>query len=143
MKKYLLSIILCIVTGVLMGKIMFENYEIKSANIDEKIYYLNAGIFDTLEELQENTTKFENYIYEKKDNKYYVYLAITLDEEIKNKLLDYFKEYDLNVIEDYIDNEILINNLKEYDNLLKQDIEIKENIINGLKKYEEVLNDQN
>ena len=124
-----------------MGKIMFENYEVKSANIDEKIYYLNEGIYDTLEELQENTKNLEYYIYEKKDNKYYAYIALTLSEDIKNKLLDYFKEYDPNVIEEYIDNEKLITSLNEYDELLKQDNDIKENIINGLKKYEEVLND--
>ena len=152
MKKYIAPIILCVLIGLSMGKIMFEQYN-KSIPVStppiETIYFLQAGVYEIEENMKKACSKYDSYISVYKDNKYYVYLAMTKNTENLEKLKGYFKNlgYDIYVKEITINNSGFIENLNQYDLLLKQaNTNDQINAINKsiLATYEEMMNnDQN
>lgn len=145
MKKYLFSIILCIITGVIMAKIMFNQYDTKavSSTYPNTAYFFQVGVFSNVDNMNKEVNKYDSYIYINQDNKYYVYIGITNN---KDKLKKYFDNlgYTTYVKQLEIDPEFS-QYLSEYDEKLQNtdnNIDIK-NINNDiLKKYEE-LNDKN
>lgn len=152
MKKYIISILFATVIGFGFGKFMITQYQNPSNIIpvmlnSYKAFFLELGIYDTEAQMNENTINFPYYIYMIKDDKYYVYISITGNENNLNKLKGYYEEkgYIINVREYEIDNEAFLTILNQYDNLLLQsnDNSIIDSISSQiLNKYEEVvLND--
>lgn len=144
MKKYLIPLILCIITGVIMAKIMFNQYDntkTVSATPDELAYFFQVGVFSNIDNMKKETSRYDSYIYILEDGKYYVYIGIT--QKNKDKLKQYFDtlEYETYIKEIDINSDFA-SRLKEYDAKLaeSEDSEIK-NINNEiLKTYEEVNN---
>lgn len=145
MKKYFLPIILCVITGIIMARLMFNQYDTKlaSANVLNKAYFFQVGVFSKIENMNKEASKYDSYIYIKKDNKYYVYIGITKDNY--EKLQNYFDSlgYKTYVKEMEIDSSFE-SRLKEYDDKLKDsnNEDTKKIIDDILKTYGE-LNDKN
>ena len=62
-----------------------------------KVFFLELGVYDSEVEMKESTIKFPFYIYTLKDNKYYVYIGITKNEnneDVKTK----FGVFEVNII---------------------------------------------
>ena len=146
MKKYLVSIFLCTITGVVMSKIMFNQYDTKKVSTTslDKAYFFQVGVFTSLENMKKEASRYDSYIYVLEDNKYYVYIGITLENETKLKQYFDSSEYTTYVKEKEISEEFA-SVLKEYDQKLKSadTFEIEEINNNILKKYEELNNDKN
>lgn len=128
-----------------MAKIMFNQYDTKyaSTNVFDKAYFFQVGVFTKIENMNKEASKYDSYIYIKKDDKYYVYIGITKDNY--EKLQNYFDNLG---IETYV-KEMEINSkfssmLKEYDSKLKDATEedTKKIINDILKVYGEISNDK-
>ncbi len=149
MKKYIFSILLAVIIGLVFGKFMLNQYQnlnniIPVMSNPFNTYFLELGVYNSEAEMNENTIKFPYYIYMTKDNKYYVYIGITKNENNLNRIKGYYEEkgYVINVREYEIENEAFLVVLEQYDNLLSGSTD--DSIIDGvcsqiLSKYEELV----
>ena len=108
------------------------------------MYFIQYGVFSSLESLEENTVALQNYIYNKQDNLYYVYVGITKLKENAEKIVDHYKTigYDLIIKEFEITNKEFLELLINYDEILKNTTDetvISSVISQVLMKYEEVV----
>ena len=149
--KNIFPVVLCILVGFFMGNFMFKQYN-KTDTVslsEEKLYFLQAGVFSSEQSMKDAMSKFSYYIYRKENNMYYSYVGIVKDEKNLEKLKDYFKKegYDIYVREVFVSNISFITILDQYEALLKEttDSKIIKSIENQvLGKYEElVINDKN
>ena len=147
MKKFIFPIFLAIITGGIMAYIVFSQYnttKIKTVfNESEKVKLLQIGVYSSLKSMKESMKDIEYYIYNKDQNMYYVYVGITNNKEVLEKLKNYYSSrgYDIYVKDVIIDNEKFIQILNQYDNLLikRNDEETLKTVsIKILKKYEEL-----
>ncbi len=148
MKKYLLTFIIALIVGFFLSNFFLKQYDdfegIKVANKGETLYFIQYGVFSTLESLEENTISLQNYVYNKQDNLYYVYVGITNLKENAEKIVNYYKNIgNETIIKEYgITNKNFLGLLENYDTVLKNtnDETAISSIINQvLVKYEEVV----
>ena len=122
MKKIVLCSILAIISGGILGKITFDRYDklnVKSViKLDKNVYMLKYDTYKTKEDMLNNTSNRERYIYIEKDNKFYVYVAVAKTMDSINKLKNIYSG-NLKVEKINIKNDGFIQNLDEYEKLLK------------------------
>jgi hypothetical protein len=121
--KFIIPIIISILIGYVFGKVIFNSYNNninKVFNNGEKVYFLQQGVYSSVQTMETNTTKLANYIYQKEGNYYKTYVAITKDINNVNKLKETFKKLgnDIYVKEMTINNGDFLNLLDQYDQLL-------------------------
>lgn len=148
MKKYLFTFLSALVIGFFLCNFFLKQYNgydgIKVSGTGEKLYFIQYGVFSSLESLEENTISLQNYVYNEKDNLYYVYVGITRLKENADKIVNYYNSlgYDAIIKEFDITNKKFLNLLINYDEVLKNttDSTALSSIINQvLAKYEEVV----
>ena len=148
MKKYLLTLIIALIIGFFLSNFFLRQYNdyegIKVSSKGETLYFIQYGVFSTLDSLEESTISLPNYIYNKQDGLYYVYVGITSLKENADKIVNYYKNIgNETIIKEYsITNKEFLNLLENYDTLLKNlnDETAISSIINEiLVKYEEVV----
>ena len=124
-KKVILVILGGIFFGYLFGLIFFKNYKgFDYLESDGNIYYLQYGVYTTLESANNNTSNLNEVYYIKElDNKYYVYLGVTADYDKALKLKDIYEKNNIHIYirSDYVENSETLDKLKEYDELLQED----------------------
>lgn len=122
MKKIVLCSILAIISGGILGKITFDRYDKLNVNpvikLDKNVYMLKYDTYKNKEDMLNNTSNLERYIYIEKDNKFYVYVAVAKTMDSINKLKNIYSG-DLKVEKVNIKNDGFIQNLDEYEKLLK------------------------
>ena len=79
---------------------------------------LKYDTYKNKEDMLNNTSNLERYIYIEKDNKFYVYVAVAKTMDSINKLKNIYSG-DLKVEKVNIKNDGFIQNLDEYEKLLK------------------------
>lgn len=151
--KSIIPAILCILVGFFMSNFMFNQYEkettSKVSNEKNTVYFLQIGVYSSLESMKENLSNVETYIYEEIDNLFYAYVGIIKDTSNLEKVEEYFKdlEYVIYKKEKKVSSESFVEVLNQYDLMLKETTDTKTIgiIMNQvISKYEElVLNDQN
>ena len=149
MKKYLVSCILGLLIGVFLGKTVLTEYSsytsIKTVpKRGVSAYFIKYGEYSTSEELEKKTIVLTNYIYSKKDDKYIVYIGITMNKNNLEKLTNYFKslKYNISVEEYVITNNEYIEYLKNTDKLIENtnDLTVIGEVSSQiLSKYEELV----
>ena len=153
-KKYAIPVILAVFSGIILGKFMLNQYDfngkiIPTFSTTKSAYFIQQGVYSSKESMENNTTNFPYYIYVLDEDKYYVYIGITLLEENMNKIKGYYEEkgYNTYVKEININNDDFLTVLEQYDSLLSgsTDSEVIGTICSQvLNKYEElVLNSDN
>lgn len=144
MKKFFITSFIFIIIGIIIGKFIFlEKDLLKIFKTKDRYYFLQEGVYNNTS-LNENSLSVKNSIMEKKDNKIYVYIGITKDEEIAEQLINIYKKknINLNIKEKYITNEEFKNNIEQFDLLIKSSknedeiIKIQEVV---LANYEEII----
>ena len=107
--KFLVPIFLGVFLGFLIGKVLFNNYNENNITVfqeGEKVYFLKSSV------------KLEDSNFINMDE--FSYIGISLDNDVINKLKDYYiKDYKVEVEEKYINNYDFITVLKEYDKISK------------------------
>lgn len=106
---------------------MFQQYDglrsiIPVSAENEKLYFIQQGVYSTIENVEKNTTAFTNYIYQQENDKYYVYVGITKYKENAEKIKEYYKQkgYNTYIKEIAIDNQEFTESLEQYDALISQ-----------------------
>ena len=86
----------------------------------DKLFFLEAGSFDSIDSMKSAMSGFNYYIYDFKDNLYHTYVGITKTHENALKIKDYYvsKGYIINIKEDIIKNSNFISVVSQYDLLL-------------------------
>lgn len=143
MKKFFITSILLIITGMLIGKIMFLEKDIlKIFKNKDKYYFLQEGTYN--DDFKSNSLNLKSIITEKNNDKLYVYVGITKDIEIAEQLVEIYKKRNINlsIKEKNIPNEEFKNNIEQFDLLIKSSkeedeiIKIQEVV---LANYEEII----
>ncbi len=147
MKKTFLLSIIFVILGAILGIFLKSNYQDKviSAFSEGKIYYfLQEGVYSNQEIMMENTKDLDVKLINEENNKYYVYLGITRDEENAKKIKELYKNkgYQLYIKEINLSNEEFFNNVTQFDLLIKNteketEILTIEEVV--LANYEEII----
>lgn len=148
MKKTFVVSAIFIVLGLIIGNnIRNFNYnsvkEIVSKN--ESFYFLQEGVYEKKENLEKNIKNLEQKVVDYQDNKYYVYVGITKNKNIAQKIKKIYAKKGLNLYEKVktISNEEFTNNVTQFDLLINnsttdEEILTIEEVV--LANYEEILN---
>ena len=148
MKKYLVTFSMALIIGFFLANFFIKQYDdyqgIKVSSTGNTLYFIQYGVFSSLDSMEENTISLQNYVYNEEDNLYYVYVGITSLEENAEKIVEFYKNngYDAIIKEFDIVNEEFVESLKTYDDVLKntEDETAIASVINQvLIKYEEVV----
>ena len=148
MKKYLFTFFIAIVIGFFLSISFIKQYDsytgIKVSGIGEDLFFIQYGVYSSIENMEKETIALENYVYNMNNDMYYVYVGITSLEENANKIINHYKNLGYKtIIKKYqIANTKFLEELTNYDNILKStnDETVVASLINQvLIKYEEVV----
>ena len=150
MKKTFLLSIFFISLGTISGSFLHTNYEVNllsAFNEGKQYYFIQEGVYSSEEIMLENTKDIEVKLINEENNKYYVYLGITKDEENAKKIKEIYtnKGYQLYIKEVSLTNEEFYNNVEQFDLLIKntnkeEEILTIEEVV--LANYEEIIKKQ-
>lgn len=124
MKKYIKPLLLGIITGIFLFNLFLKQYTdydgIKVSSTLTDVYLLQMGVYSTLENMEENTLKLQNYVYNKDGDLYYVYIGISKNKLAIEKIQKYYKDlgYDTIIKEFSISNKKFIKELENYDEII-------------------------
>ena len=145
-QKIIIPTIFSLLIGGYLGYLIFTQYN--RNNVDntvfneadtDAVYFLQQGVYSSVENIEENTKLISDYIYAKEDDKYKVYVAITTNRANADKISNIFKEknYDIYVKEVNISDKAFVEKLKQYDQLIEASED--QNVILGIVK--QILNE--
>lgn len=148
MKKIIIKGILLVAIGFLIGQFLFgEKIElIKKLQRGDTYYFLEEGVYSNYDNIQNSITEYRKII-ENKNNKYHVYIGITRDKNVLEKLKQIYKKDNINVSVKEINlySQEFKNNVEQFDLLIKQTkdnsqiLTIEEVVIAN---YEEIIKKQ-
>lgn len=148
MKKNILTYALvAIIIGIILGKYIYNGYEIESKDVfnemANKIYLIQYGVYSSEELMKDNTKKLKNYFYYIDKDKYHVLIGITSNKKLKDKIVNAYKiDSKVYLKEITTNNSIFNETLKQYDNLINTSLD-NDIIITAekqiLSKYEELI----
>ena len=144
-KRFIFSLIIAIVSGALLGHTLFEKFKEEEQTVFNDmspIYFLREGVYDNLEYALASANKFDTKIIVKEKAKYYLYLAISRNEETLDDFKKIYKNNSLVVEDRKVNNESFLTALEQMENLLKkatsnEEKETIEKVI--LANYEELV----
>lgn len=149
MKKYIMPIFLALLTGLILGRFVLNQYEFEGrivsvVNKNKTAYFIQQGVYSSKESMEENVKAFPYYIYTLDQDKYYVYIGITFSSDNAAKIEGYYKNlgYDTYVKEITINSDSFTTVLEQYDSLLENstDNEVIGTICSQvLNEYEELV----
>ncbi len=124
MKKNITWGVIFIVLGFALGEIIFSNKDVILDSINshsEKYYFLQEGIYSDKEILETNLSKIAQKVVDYQNDKFYVYVGITKDKNVADKLQTIYAERGIKVIqrEKSLDNEEFSNDVTQFDLLIK------------------------
>lgn len=126
MKKTIIYGFISVVAGIVLGKYLsIEDFKsLPTFKTGELYYFLQEGIYLSEENLAENTKNIETKLVEKSNDKYYVYLGITKNLKVAEKLKQLYENqgYQVYIKEVELKNEEFYNNVTQFDLLLNNDI---------------------
>ena len=144
MKKIIISGILLIIFGYYLGNFIFNDLNINKLKKEEKYYFLQEGVYNNKDNLNNNISNLTNKIIDYKNNKYYVYVGITKDLEVAEKLMKIYEKDGFNIYikEKGLSSEEFSTNVSQFDLLIKENeddnqiLTIEEVV---LANYEEII----
>ena len=122
-KKFIFSLIIAIASGTILGHTLFEKFKEEEQtvfNYKTPVYFLREGVYDNLNYALENANKFATKIIVKDKAKYYLYLAISKNEDNLAIIKKIYNNNNLVVETKNINNESFLTVLDQMENLLKK-----------------------
>lgn len=124
MKKIIISGIIFIIFGFVLGNLIFST-NIKLFNKipqKEKYYFIEEGIYSKNTHISNDFDNVADKVIDYDNNKYYVYLGITKDEKIADRLVKLFESKNIKVTkrEKRFNSEEFSNNVKQFDLLINE-----------------------
>lgn len=122
MKKMIITSIFILIIGIVFGT---KIYDVKDSLMttlanQETYYFLQEGVYTSKKIMEENIKNLPTKAIEYKQNKYYVYIGITKEENIAKKIKSIYEEegYQIYIKEIKIYNEEFNNNITQFDLLI-------------------------
>lgn len=147
MKKNIFWGIIFILLGFSLGEVIFTNKDVILESINshsEKYYFLQEGVYSDQEILENNLSQLNQKIIDYKNNKFYVYVGITKNKEVADKLQRIYTNQGIKVIQKVksLDNEEFSNDVTQFDLLInatndKEEILTIEEVV--LASYDETI----
>lgn len=147
MKKALILGLLFLSIGAMFGNYFYTNVKEKlqtTFSSGSTYYFIQEGVYTTKDIMEENVKNITTRVVDLKNDKYYVYLGITKDYEVAQKIKSIYEEegYQLYIKEMNLSNEEFYNNVIQFDMLIKN-TNSKEEILTieevVLANYEEII----
>ena len=117
MKKTIILCIVFITIGFILGNNFFKQ---KSKEQEEKYYFLKEGVYTNNDIFESNIDNLKEKVMEYKNNKINVYIGITKDIEVAEKLMNIYKNENITLEEVYLKSEELKINIEQLDYLIKE-----------------------
>lgn len=125
MKKIIISSIFFIGLGFFSGELIFGSKKdiFKNFNSKDTYYFLEEGVYIDKKDL--NKDYVSKRLVEKSNKKYYVYVGITKDKEVIEKLKDIYNSrgISLSIKEKEVNSKEFFENVSQFDFLIKQTTE--------------------
>ena len=145
MKKVLLGGTISIIIGFIIGKFIFMNKDIMILSKEKDLYYfLQEGVYYDNNILENSMTNIKHKIFERKNEKIHVYVGITKDLEVAEKLINIYSNNNISISikKKEISNNEFKNNIDQFDLLIREsndadEILTIEEVV--LANYEEVV----
>ena len=120
-KKYVLPILCALVLGYLCANYVLALYLEDNPSSNNTIFFLQAGAYNKKESSLDDLKEIENKIIVEESDKYYMYIGITTDIKIANKISNMYKDNNINLYikEKELKDEAFKLELEQYDILLK------------------------
>ncbi len=143
MKKGIVGLIILLTVSFGFGKGILTNLPIGKKNT-ATYFFLQEGIYSDEDTLKKSLVKISKKIIDKRDNKYYVYVGITKDKDIAEKIQKIYekKGFSIYPVQRVLSSEEFSTNVDQFDLLIK-DTEEEEQILTieevVLASYEEMI----
>lgn len=90
-------------------------------------YILQEGTFKNYNGVIKTTRNYNNYVISKEDELYKIYIGVTLDKDVYNKLISMYSKTSSTYMKKVnINNKEFYNKVRTYDNLIKNSDNLKE-----------------
>lgn len=149
MKKKIFYFLILLISGIILGRKIYlatENIEV-TFNEESTYYFLQEGVYASKKIMEENIKNMNIKVVDNLDDKYYVYLGITKDENIAKRLKAIYEEegYQIYIKEKTLSNDEFLNNVTQFDLLINstdepEEIMTIEEVV--LANYEEIIKKQ-
>lgn len=147
MKKTMLLAVIFVVLGAVCGNYLYKKAPdtVSVFQTNQTFYFLQEGIYSSKDIMQENVGDLTNKLVVLEDNKYYVYVGITMDQDNANKIKKIYENmgYQIYIKKMTLDNEEFASNVSQFD-LLVQESDTDEDILTVeevvLANYEQIFN---
>lgn len=146
MKKTMLLAVIFVFLGAICGNYLYRRAPNSISVFQESntFYFLQEGIYSSKDVMQENVGDLTNKLTVLEDNKYYVYVGITMDADNANKIKKIYEEmgYKIYIKTVDLDNEEFASNVSQFDLLVKEsdttdDILTVEEVV--MANYEQII----
>ena len=124
-KKFIISIIVVAFLGIVSAKSV---YSLSDKNDKNSYYFLQLGVYDSLNTLEEDTKNIDDKLVLKEGKNLYVYVGISKDKNSLKKLSSLYNNlgYNLLIKSKKVINEEFKVNLEQFDKLLKNSDDLEE-----------------
>lgn len=123
MKKTFFIGLLLILFGFMIGNYYFSEQKSLLTSIKniETFYVLQEGVYSNKDNIKKYTSDLTQKVIDQKGNQYYVYVGITKDKQVANKIKKIYekKGYEINIKEKNIPSEEFLANVTQFDLLMK------------------------
>lgn len=146
MKNIIVKGIIFIIIGFYLGHVIFgTKIELaRKINKKETYYFLQQGVYSDKESLKVNSKDLSQKVVDYSNNKYYVYVGITKDKNIAEKIMKIYKEQGISLHkkEKNINSKEFKSNVEQFDLLInstndKDEILTIEEVV--LANYNEII----
>lgn len=124
MKKTLTIGIIFLITGLLIGNNLYKKVDLnllETLKEEDKYYLLQLGVYSNKESMQQETRDVSPKITVLKDDKYYVYIAITGSKDNLKKIKDIYDKQGIVTYTKEVDisDKEFKNNITQFDILIE------------------------
>ena len=144
MKKKIFYSLIILITGIIVGRNIYLSKSTQVFSNKDIYYFIQEGVYSSKSIMEENIKNMDLKVVDEIDNKYYVYLGITKDENIAKKLKEIYESlgYQIYIKELSLSNEEFNNNVTQFDLLINASTSTKEILTIEkvvLANYEEII----
>ncbi|MBQ3469111.1 MAG: hypothetical protein IJH18_03585 [Bacilli bacterium] len=124
LKRDLLFLFIAVLIGAFVGDFVSTHYgkKIPVISHSNSFYIMQEGVYNSEEQLRENVKSLSPKAVINKDDKYYVYVGITKDEKVLEKLFNIYKDkgYTIYTKEEDFNNAEFARINSQFDEMIKK-----------------------
>lgn len=128
LKNLLITIVLATFLGVLMGKVIFDQYKTKVDDaikvVNENIFCIQYGVYKSLDNANKKVDGLSFYMIVKDKEYYRIYIGFASTTELANKIGEIYQKQgkDIYIRSISIQNQDFIEILHQYELLMQNDV---------------------